>query len=378
MTVNPPIQTVTAFEQANRPPALRPASTGPVPRQESKSIRMANWDSMQQTAGEAILSLNDPRRGLAAVFLGDDPLLAGALEDFHKATQLVLAWHGPPPAQTSQTMCGSLPSFCELLKQHDSPRSVCARFHQVSFWRSVRSETLSVRYCPFGLGHVVVPVQAGGKTVGLLECGRVLAHAPHRGDLWRLPPSESGLSGLAGPERVESAFLALPVYKRERLEASGRLLSTLLQPLSDRLQDRLGPVETVPTDRFDRVLSYIKSRMHEPLRLSEVAHYAALGSEHLCRLFKKRTGTTFTRHLAQIRLERACQLLRETELKINQVAEAAGFPSVWQFNYVFKRSLQITPSEYRGRASHHRPDSPGLNQGARRATSHAPSSDRVY
>ena len=66
-----------------------------------------------------------------------------------------------------------------------------------------------------------------------------------------------------------------------------------------------------------------------------------------CRYFKQRTNKTYFTFLNEIRIERACKLLRDKECLITEVAEKSGFKYISNFNRKFKEIVGKSPSDYR-------------------------------
>ena len=65
------------------------------------------------------------------------------------------------------------------------------------------------------------------------------------------------------------------------------------------------------------------------------------------RLFKKQTGYTFTEYLTSCRIDLACRLLKETELKVSDIAAESGFSDRTKFYKVFSEKMGMTPKHYR-------------------------------
>ena len=64
-------------------------------------------------------------------------------------------------------------------------------------------------------------------------------------------------------------------------------------------------------------------------------------------VFRKKTGSTFTDHLARLRVEKARTLLESTSLRVSEIAYSCGFRSISQFNRRFKEITGKTPGEIR-------------------------------
>ncbi|MEN1786289.1 MAG: helix-turn-helix transcriptional regulator, partial [Bacteroidota bacterium] len=61
----------------------------------------------------------------------------------------------------------------------------------------------------------------------------------------------------------------------------------------------------------------------------------------------KRTGQTFVNYLNSVRISNASRLLLETDQNISEIAYATGFNNLANFNRIFNKSKQLTPSQYR-------------------------------
>lgn len=92
---------------------------------------------------------------------------------------------------------------------------------------------------------------------------------------------------------------------------------------------------------------YIAEHYHEPLQLSEVAKRFYLSTAYFSRLFKEKTGVTFSDYLANCRIDRARQLLATTDLSIAEVSTAIGYQEANSFSRLFKARTGQSPSDYR-------------------------------
>jgi len=81
--------------------------------------------------------------------------------------------------------------------------------------------------------------------------------------------------------------------------------------------------------------------------LRDLAEAAALSPDHYTRIFKKLAGCSPRQFIQEVRLERACQLLRETPLQISEIADQVGYADVFQFSRIFKSRIGKAPSRWR-------------------------------
>jgi len=92
---------------------------------------------------------------------------------------------------------------------------------------------------------------------------------------------------------------------------------------------------------------YIEEHSGEELSLTKVAKAVNINANHLSENFKQITGINFVEYVARARFATACNLLLNPNLRISEIAFAAGFQSLSQFNRVFKRFSGKSPTQYR-------------------------------
>jgi AraC-like DNA-binding protein len=92
---------------------------------------------------------------------------------------------------------------------------------------------------------------------------------------------------------------------------------------------------------------FIEEHSREELSLTKVAKAVGMNANHLSEHFKQVTGINFVEYVARVRFNTACDLLRNGNLRISEIAFAAGFQSLSQFNRVFKTFSGESPTQYR-------------------------------
>ena len=95
---------------------------------------------------------------------------------------------------------------------------------------------------------------------------------------------------------------------------------------------------------------YIEEYSREELSLTKVARMVNMNANYLSENFKQVTGINSVEYVAGTRFANACDLLQNPNLRITEIAFAAGFQSLSQFNRVFKRFSGKSPTQYRSAA----------------------------
>ncbi len=96
-----------------------------------------------------------------------------------------------------------------------------------------------------------------------------------------------------------------------------------------------------------RVMEYLQSHLDEIPSLDVIAREFHINKFVFCRQFKRQTGQTFGEHIKSVRLREAARLLRETDLRVYEIAERIGYQDVGSFSSFFKRCTGKSPREYR-------------------------------
>ena len=93
---------------------------------------------------------------------------------------------------------------------------------------------------------------------------------------------------------------------------------------------------------------YISQNFANPnLMLQDVAKAVNMSKSRFSTVFSQHAGQTFTEYLIYLRLNKAKELLRTTNLRSSQIALETGYNDSHYFSYIFKKNTGLTPSDYR-------------------------------
>ncbi len=96
-----------------------------------------------------------------------------------------------------------------------------------------------------------------------------------------------------------------------------------------------------------KVKSIIMDNLEKEISLQNIANNVHMNYRYLSVLFKNETGQNFSDYVTALRIAKGKRLLTETNLKIIEIARLCGYANYKYFMAVFKRSVGLTPSEYR-------------------------------
>jgi len=103
-------------------------------------------------------------------------------------------------------------------------------------------------------------------------------------------------------------------------------------------------------DQIDAVVSRITDHLSQPFSAGDIAAELGMSESRFSRFFRRATGNTFTDFVNRVRVNRACQLLMESDKLITHICYEVGFNNVANFNRRFLEIKGMTPSEFRRQA----------------------------
>ncbi|CAM4087274.1 response regulator transcription factor [Lederbergia lenta] len=150
------------------------------------------------------------------------------------------------------------------------------------------------------------------------------------------------LSGYSDFEYARSAmrqgiseYLLKPVNRTELSE----VISKIFKPTE---------VESIDTSKhFQKIIQYIQENLSKEITLHHLADYVDLHPQYIGQLFKSELDQSFTEYMKEQRLKRAKELLRDTQLKVYEVANLSGYKSPKHFMTIFKQKVGKTPIQFR-------------------------------
>lgn len=103
----------------------------------------------------------------------------------------------------------------------------------------------------------------------------------------------------------------------------------------------------LPAHKLRRAVAWLDARLDRDLDLVALARHLRLSPSHVSRAFRGSTGLAPSRYFVRLRMDRARILLRETSQSILEIALAVGYASHSHFTQAFRRTLGVTPTDYR-------------------------------
>jgi AraC-like DNA-binding protein len=132
--------------------------------------------------------------------------------------------------------------------------------------------------------------------------------------------------------------------------------SCILNILYFLYQDSCNPVNTMQLSPYGKVIrktmDFINDNIDQKLSLNQLSDIAGLSPNYFHKVFTEIMKTTPNEYITTVRLNKAKDLLLRTNLQIYNIADQCGFNNVSYFSFLFKKSFQSTPIDFRNKHSY--------------------------
>ena len=141
------------------------------------------------------------------------------------------------------------------------------------------------------------------------------------------------------------AELSNPMNYVDSAENAKNYIRKLLEYMLE-MRNRISDMKY--TETIEKAKAFIRDNyQNDDMSLQTVASYVNVSTNHFSAIFRRETGDTFIDYLTTVRMEKAKTLLVCTPMKTSDVGFEVGYRDPHYFSYIFKKSVGMSPKEYR-------------------------------
>jgi AraC family transcriptional regulator len=144
---------------------------------------------------------------------------------------------------------------------------------------------------------------------------------------------------------------AVSAFEEDRAAARDYLLRAIALIRAQTKEAQVSGVDAVrgrlATWQVKRVMAYIEANLSSTLQTKDLADLVNLSASHFCRAFKVSVGIPPWEYITRRRVDRARELMRDTDEPLSQVALSCGLSDQSSFCRVFRRVMGQSPSAWR-------------------------------
>lgn len=151
--------------------------------------------------------------------------------------------------------------------------------------------------------------------------------------------------GMGGVKEFSDLALTAEPRRFSRLDEAKNYFSDMIRQIEEQIRLRR---KGAAVSRIDRAKAIIGERFGDRnFSLQDICAELYLSTSQFSALFKEGTGHTFVEFLTEVRMDEARKLLKTTDMKSYEIAEAVGYQDPRYFTSIFKKTTGMTTTEYR-------------------------------
>lgn len=155
------------------------------------------------------------------------------------------------------------------------------------------------------------------------------------------------IEGIEGEMQAQSEELKNSMKTIQTLEEIKNYIRMLLKKI-------IGVRDTISGRRYSDIIEIAKDQirktyMSDEISLNTIAAEVGMSPSYFSSIFSKEMGKTFVEYLTEIRMDRAKELLMCSSMKTSEIGYEVGYKDPHYFSYIFKKTQNCTPKEFRAR-----------------------------
>lgn len=155
------------------------------------------------------------------------------------------------------------------------------------------------------------------------------------------------IEGIEGEMQAQSEELKNSMKTSQTLEEIKNYIRMLLKKI-------IGVRDTISGRRYSDIIEIAKDQirktyMSDEISLNTIAAEVGMSPSYFSSIFSKEMGKTFVEYLTEIRMDRAKELLICSSMKTSEIGYEVGYKDPHYFSYIFKKTQNCTPKEFRAR-----------------------------
>ncbi len=239
---------------------------------------------------------------------------------------------------------GKQSAFCDIItkcREFRAPRR-CLQddIEAVRRAGSPGAEDPYIYRCHCGIINVVFPIRVGEDSPGFMMFGQFLDDTPVD-DQWEVTLERIVNVPSLDISVLRKTFYDLPRYNGVRLRIFTRIVKAAIVGLQSE-----AAIHSMQMTEKDRLDAYIREHYREAVRLDDIARDLRISKSKLCALAAKQ-DTTVVSMINRQRIYAAQQQLISGENSVEDVAFSVGIPNPNYFTILFKKTVGMTPRQYR-------------------------------
>jgi len=227
-------------------------------------------------------------------------------------------------------------SYCCAVQSTPSGQLACRASDAQLMEKCAATGQAQMHICHAGLVDVAIPIVYGEAILGYVIFGRM---KPNR-DFSILADyiTQLGLDASA----AEEAYRQIPFFDADKIKSLSNIATVMVKYIL--LENMLTPRST---GSIEKAVAYIQENLHKELSIQIICQNTNLSKTVLYNAFHQRFHCTVSTYINGKRVEKSMELLRKTDLSMEEISQQTGFSSASYYSKIFKKHTGKSPLQYR-------------------------------
>ena len=258
------------------------------------------------------------------------------LKDFFNATGINMDFYSEDFRSVSGSTNRENIGYCKCIHATADGNRCCMESDAELLRRCKETKTHQMHVCHAGLTDVAVPIMHEGNIMGYVIFGQIRTDC----DFSHVEEYVASL----GLDSVKMGLLysRIPVFESGKIESILNIATVLAKHIM--LENMLRP-------DYDKVLesavNYIANNLDGSLSVNLIARNTNSSKTVLYQRFRQAFDCTVSEYVNRRRVERSAELLRTTDLSVEEIAQRTGFSGTSYYCKIFKKQMGLSPFRYR-------------------------------
>jgi AraC-like DNA-binding protein len=229
--------------------------------------------------------------------------------------------------------------FCAIMKSHPKTRRKCNYADRCSFKKCEKQNSLIIYKCHAGLVETVMPLHQNENVIGYLMFGQILYNT---NETKQYDEIKNLTKDYFKDDEFDDLIKSVRTLSNEYLSSVENIMTACISYI------HINQILTATkTGLWAQIDYYIERNTAKNFSLEEMADDLGVSVSSICKTAKNHSNKTVLQLLTEKRLKKAKNLLKSTDMNINEIAYTVGIQDYNYFTKLFKKHEELTPSQYR-------------------------------
>ena len=258
------------------------------------------------------------------------------LEDFYKATDININLLREDFSYVSGRIHRESNYYCSFIQNTKKGKKACGYSDKMLLEKCRETKKPQMHICHAGLIDAAAPILYGDVIIGYIIFGEMKESTV-------IPSLKSHIESMGLDfAKMEKFYGDIPLFDSDKIQSVSNIASMLAKHIL--LENMLKPDFD---ECMENAVAFIDNNLAEPLSIQLITESTNVSKSVLYKKFDSAFGCTVSEYINLKRVEKAVELLKTTDLSMEEISAKAGFSSAPYFGKVFKRIKGTTPLQYK-------------------------------